>query len=313
MRTVPLLLSMVLAVSVSGATTNLVVNGDFEQNGGIGTNQFTAWTVQSQTGGKGSWYAQKGSFPQPANLRCSDESVDDPPNGFAAMSNQDYIGSQVIYQDIAIPATGGKVTLTYDLFIYSHAGYFAQPTLDYTPKPNTQFRADIMDPSAPAMDTGAGVLANIYLTKPGDEKYSPYKRQTVDLTQFAGRTIRLRFAEVDNIDCFNVGLDNVSITVDACPVSAPQQFTIATTCPSGCNAGQQVSFFINGYVLQSCDSFAWEFGDGTVGTASTPMHAFTQPGTYSIRATITNALGSASAQGQITIQPPPPRRRTVGR
>ncbi len=311
MRTAIILLSTLATLSAFGGTANLVVNGDFEQNGGIGTSQFAGWTVQIQEGGKGSWYVQKGGFPQPANLRCSNESVDEPPSGFAAMSNQDYIGSQVLYQDIAIPQAA-KVTLTYDLFIYSHAGFFSQPTLDYNPKPNTQFRADIMDPSAPAMDTGSGVLANIYITKPGDLKYMPYKRQTVDLTQFAGRTIRLRFAEVDNIDCLNAGIDNVSITVDACPVSAPSPFSIATSCSNGCHAGQQVSFFINGYVVQSCDSFTWQFGDGTTGSGAAPSHAYTSPGTYSIDVTITNALGSTSARGEITIQPPPPRRRTVG-
>jgi len=314
MRTTFLLVSAFIVFPAFGGTTNLVVNGDFEQNGGIGTSQLTGWTIQTQEGGKGNWYAQKGGFPQPANLRCSDESVDEPPSGFAAMTNQDYYGAQVLYQDIAIPPTTGKVTLTYDLFIFSRATLGTpQPTLDYHLQPNTQFRADIMDPSAAAMDTGSGVLANIYITKRGDQKYEPYKRQTVDLTQFAGRTIRLRFAEVDNIDCFNVGIDNVSITVDACPVSAPPQFAITTACPSGCNAGQPMSFFINasGYVFQSCDAFAWQFGDGTSSANSTPMHTYTSPGTYSIDTTITNALGTASAHGEITIQPAPPRRRTV--
>jgi hypothetical protein len=288
------------------AQTNLVVNGGFEQNGGPGTAKLTGWTIVSQAGGSGSWYAQTGSFPMPSTERCSNESVDAPPSGFAAMSTQSQKGSHILYQDVALPAAAAKVTLTYDLFIYSHAGFANQPTLDYNPIPNTQFRADILNPSAPVDDTGAGVLANIYQSKNGDLRYSQYKRQMIDLTPFAGRTIRLRFAQVDNVDCFNAGIDNVTIIAETCPAAAPSQLAIATECSSACK------FFAtsSSYVFVACDAYAWDFGDGTTSADASPLHVYTTPGTYAVSLTVTNALGTSTAQTSVTIAPPPPRRRT---
>jgi len=297
------------------AASNLVVNGDFEQNGGAGTNKFTGWVVTDQAGSSGSWYAQTGGFPMPPSERCSNESVADPPSGFAAMSNQSYKGSHVLYQDIALPPAATRITLTYDLFIYTHGGFANQPTLDYNLLPNTQFRADVVDPAAPVADTGSGVLLNLYQSKNGDLRYAPYKTQTADLTQFAGRTIRLRFAQVDSVDCFNAGLDNVSITVEACPVAAPSQLAIAHQCDLGCQSGVPISFFATsqGYVPQACDAFVWDFGDGSSSASANPVHAFASPGTYDVRLTVTNALGTTSTQASVTITHPPPRQRTIRR
>jgi len=307
------ILLSVLLLSVCAFGQELVVNGGFEQNGGVGTNQFTGWTVASQAGGSGSWYVQTGVYPTPSTERCSNETVAAPPSGFAAMSNQSNKGSHILYQDVAIPATGGKVTLTYDLFIYSHRAFRNQPTLDYNVIPNTQFRADILDPAAAATDVGSGVLANFYQSKDGDERYSPYKTYTVDLTPFAGRTIRLRFAQVDNIDCFNAGVDNVSIVAASCPTAAPSQVAIDYHCNGPCEAGLPVSFFAASpaYVFGSCDSYAWDFGDGTSATSAAPVHAFATAGTYEVNLAVTNVLGTTTAHASVTVVPPPPRRRTV--
>jgi|GEM_PF-2176071 len=301
------------ALPAFAAGPNLVVNGDFEQNGGAGTNKLTGWTVVSQAGGSGSWYVQTGDFPMPSSERCSAESIQRPPSGFAAMTNMSYKGSHVLYQDVAIPAVGGKVTLAYDLFISSLRSYATQPTLDYLVIPNAQFRADIMDPSAAVDDTGSGVLMNFYQSNAGDPLYLQYDRHTVDVSRFAGRTIRLRFAEADNVDCFNVGLDNVSITVEACPAAAPSQLAISHQCPTGCETGQPVSFFATSpaYVFVACDAYAWDFGDGSNAASANPVHTFAAPGTYTVNLAVTNALGTSTAQTTVTIAPPPPRRRTI--
>lgn len=307
--------SCLAALPLFAAEPNLVVNGGFEQNGGAGTKQLTGWTIVEQAGGSGSWYVQTGDFPMPASERCSSESVQRPPSGFAAMTNMSYKGSHVLYQDVAIPPAGGKVTLAYDLFISSLKSYYTQPTLDYLLIPNSQFRADIMDPSAPVDDTGSGVLMNVYQSKAGDPLYLQYDRHTVDVSRFAGRTVRLRFAEVDTVDCFNVGLDNVSITVEACPSASPSQLAVGHECPTGCEAGQPVSFFATSQAYQfvACDAYAWDFGDGQSSASANPAHVFTNPGTYTVNLNVTNALGTSTAQTTVTIAPPPPRRRTVRR
>ncbi len=195
---------------------NAVNNGSFELNGGAGTSGFTGWTVVDQAGGSGSWYAQTGTISP-----TSSATVMAPTNGsFAAMTDQGGPGSHVLYQDITVPANGG--TLMFDLYINNQAGDFSVPspaTLDYTVNPNQQFRADLISTTAADFDVGAGVLANIYQTLPGDPLASGYSTISFDLGAFAGQTVRLRFAEADNQLFFQAGIDNVGIL--AAPTSVP--------------------------------------------------------------------------------------------
>ncbi len=55
-------------------------------------------------------------------------------------------------------------------------------------------------------------------------------------------------------------------------------------------------------------SWAWSFGDGQASTAQSPTHVFTDPGTYTVRLTASNAGGDSVATTQITVGPgtPPP-------
>jgi hypothetical protein len=195
---------------------NAVNNGSFETNGGAGISGFSGWTVVDQASGSGSWYAQTGT-----TSPTSGAAVMAPTNGsFAAMTDQGGGGSHVLYQDIAVPANGG--TLVFDLFINNQAGAFSVPSpasLDFTVVPNQQFRADLISTTAADFDVGAGVLANIYQTLAGDPLTSGYTTISFDLGAFAGQTVRLRFAEVDNQSFFQTGIDNVGIL--AAPTSVP--------------------------------------------------------------------------------------------
>lgn len=57
----------------------------------------------------------------------------------------------------------------------------------------------------------------------GDPLSSGYTQVQVDITALllahAGQTLRLRLAEVDNVDVFNLGVDNVDILVVPEPAS----------------------------------------------------------------------------------------------
>lgn len=198
---------------------NSVANPGFEINGGAGTPVFSDWTVVDFDGGgetakgdggggggPGTWLVQTGSS-SPGN----GFPVNPPPGGdFAAMTDQAAPGSHVLYQDFVVPPGGG--TLTFDLFISNAANDFiSPPTLDPFAVPNQQFRADLMSPAADVFDVGAGVLANLYQTNPGDPLVSGYTTISTDVSAFAGQTVRLRFAEVDNQFFFNVGIDNVTL------------------------------------------------------------------------------------------------------
>lgn len=329
MKTHRHLLAIVLFWFAAGAAvgadaSNLVVNGDFEQNGGLGKSVFTGWTVVNQAGSSGSWYAQMGTRPVPGVQDCvASTVVPEPPSGFAAMTTQSNPGSHILYQEVAIPSGASSVTLSFDLYLHSSSDFAVPPTLDYLEKPNQQFRVDLLDPSAPVTDAGAGVLATLFQTRATDAPIdAAYSRRTYDLSSFAGRTVRLRFAEVDNVECFSAGVDNVSITAGACPASAPGSVVVAfhggsTGCASSatkCTAGESISFSALGisYTFQTCDTYSWNFGDGDVSPLRAPNHAYAAAGSYTVRLTVTNSLGSSAAGAvAVSVGSPPPRRRAV--
>jgi hypothetical protein len=214
-------LALSLLASCAASATELVVNGSFEQNGGVESTVFEGWT-HSDTG-SGSWYVQKGLSPAPSSFVCSEIQVPAPPSGVTAMVNAPTKGTRLLYQDVAIPA-GVKATFSFDVAFSTTNNFNPAPTLDENLL-NQQFRADIMDPAAPLRDTGSGVLLNAYQTKTGDPLHSEYTRISRDISAFAGRTIRVRFAEVDHQFCLLAGIDNVSI--DVTPLATIEQFSAA--------------------------------------------------------------------------------------
>jgi hypothetical protein len=178
-----------------------VANGSFESNDGF--TSFADWGTFNA--GVGAVFAQTGTttpftgFPVPS-----------PTDGdYAAMTDQDGPGLHIVYQDVTV---GTNEELQFDLYLGNLAGaYFAPNTFSFVGEPNQQFRVDIMDPSAPIDDLGAGVLANVYQTQPGDPAESGYQRIAYNLSAFNGQTVRIRFAEVDNLFFFHAGVDNVTI------------------------------------------------------------------------------------------------------
>ena len=196
-----------IARSVSLAAVELVNNGDF-------TAGFTGWTTNNV--GSGSWILNNGGtvsgFPVPAA----------PSAPQAAMTQQSGGGRHILYQDVVLPAQlCTPAQLSFSLFLGNRAGAFiTNPTLNPFSGANQQFRMDIMDPSAPLDDVGAGVLQNVYQTQPGNPLIDGYKTVSATLSAGGGSTIRLRFVEVDNQFFFQAGIDNVSVTVNP-DVSAP--------------------------------------------------------------------------------------------
>jgi hypothetical protein len=185
--------------------TNVVVNGGYEVNGGVGTNVFANWSVDNQAGGSGDWLVQTGTS-SPLNAFP----VDPPPEGtFAAMSDTTGPGSHILHQVLALPASQG-VILTCRVFVSNQnpTGYFNANTLDFTVVPNQHVRIDIMDPNAPITDVGAGVLQNVFITNPGAPTTITYTAVTANLSAYAGTSVRLRIAEVDNQFFMNFGVDD---------------------------------------------------------------------------------------------------------
>jgi len=189
----------------------VIANGGFEAG-------LTSWTKADQLGSEGSFFSQSGTV-SPIN----GDPVPAPPEGTkAAMTDAAGPGSHVLYQDFV--ATADAAALRFALFIGNRADRFATPlSLDFsTPTLNQQARVDILKSTAdPFSVAAADVLANLYQTKVGDPLVNGYNTITTDISALlaahVGETLRLRFAETDNLLKFQLGVDNVRID----PISAP--------------------------------------------------------------------------------------------
>ena len=201
------LIACALIAQVQGQ--QLITNGGFETG-------FTGWTRASRVGSEGNWFQQNGTL-SPVN----GFTVPAPPGGSsAAMTDAGGPGSHVLFQDFVVPMTLGVTTLRFDLYIQNRAtDFFSPATLDFaTTALNQQFRADILTASSDPFSVTVGdVLMNVYQTQPGNPLVSGWVTITVDLTSLlasrGGQTLRLRFAEADNVNFMVVGVDNVSLTV----------------------------------------------------------------------------------------------------
>ena len=224
MSRLSIVLVALVAILISGASSvgQVILNPGFEDD----PNLLNPWVVVDWSGGSGSWFVQTS-----VNSPMSGYPVPAPPEGVqAAMSDQTGPGSHLLYQDITIPANRPGSSFTYalslDLFVGDRSGgWVVIPTLDPLAGPNQHVRIDIMDPNAPLFDVSGGVWSNLYLTNPVEPLVHGYQRVYFDLTRFAGQTIRLRFAEVDNQLFLQMGIDNLKL--------ARQRVVEITVIPTG--------------------------------------------------------------------------------
>jgi hypothetical protein len=69
-----------------------------------------------------------------------------------------------------------------------------------------------MDPTAPVDSVATKhVLARIFATAPGDRGKLGPRAITFDLSHWAGKKVRIRFAQVDNIGPLRAGVDDVRL------------------------------------------------------------------------------------------------------
>jgi len=195
-------------VAPAGASAAMVVNGDFE------TGTLSGWqvfNVPSEPESTGNWYAYSGTAaPSPSELPISA-----PPSGvYGAITAQGGEGTHILYQDVALePYYGHQLSL----FAYYHsAAPLVTPSPNTlsseVPAPNQQYRIDVMKPTAALTSLEpSDILATVFATKTGDPEELAPTKLTVDLTPFAGQTVRLRFAEVDNQFYFAAAADAVAI------------------------------------------------------------------------------------------------------
>ena len=167
---------------------------------------------RAATGGSGGWfvYADGQTAPDPAQ---SDPNVPfdlpDPPQGeLAAVTDMNGPGTRILYRDLTLD---GRFTVHLTVFYASSAPFRSPETLAYDgSEPNQQFRIDLVDPSAPIDSLAEGdVLVNVFHTSPGDPNRLEPTEVSVDVSRWAGETVRLRLAAADNSGPLRVGVDNI--------------------------------------------------------------------------------------------------------
>jgi hypothetical protein len=207
------------AVMAGGSASAQIVNGDFEAG-------LSGWTVVDQVGSDGSFFVQTGTA-SPVNA----VPVPAPPQGAqAAMSDAQGPGSHVLYQDFTVPADTAFASLSFMAYVRSEADFVTPDHLDFArPDLNQQVRVDLLLPMEDAFSTS--VLQNLFLTRPGDPLESGYALHESDISSVlrahAGETLRLRFAEVDNVSFQNLGVDAVTLTVS--PIPEPATWALLVT------------------------------------------------------------------------------------
>lgn len=144
-----------------------------------------------------------------------------PPEGrYAAVKDSFSPGASILYQDFDVPTGYDSISLSATIYVENlKSDYFDGPGFDFSGVTNQKVRLDLMDPNSGVIDVGAGVLENLFITLPGDPLSIPPTVVSVDLTPYAGQTVRLRFGAVDNRGVMPTGLDNIKLTATAPPGS----------------------------------------------------------------------------------------------
>lgn len=197
----------------------IINNGAF--NAGL-----TGWTKSDTAGSDGTFSVQTGTVSP-----LSGTAVPTPPGSpNAAMSDGQAPGTHVLYQDFSVTEPVGSAVLTFSLFLGNQAGAYYVPspaTLDFGVAAfNQQARVDILSSSSGAFGVSSNdVLLNVFQTGPGSASlpsgYANYSFQIASLLNAnVNRTLRLRFAEVDNVAPFQLGVDNVSLDTSTAPEPA---------------------------------------------------------------------------------------------
>jgi len=223
------------AVPVSGsfrpaatpAATGTVTNGDFEAGDLSGFTSDQTFAGQNSSG-PSHLYAYSGTqsssgypIPPPAQGRFA-----------AILDDGSGVGSEVLYQDVTVPAGGGRLSLTY---AYQSFAPIADPeSFDYTRDPNTapvqQFRVDVIKTSAGIRSAAAGdILTTVVRTRAGAPTSLDQTPASADLTPFAGQTVRIRLISADNKDSLLAEVDGITLT--ATPAGALPEAPVAALLP----------------------------------------------------------------------------------
>jgi hypothetical protein len=199
--------------------TNVAAFGnELIANGGFETGDLSGWNVAVESGSfpGSSFFALTGNL-EPRSLEATFGAAS---GLFYASSDQLGPASLALLQSFTVQPRSA-VILSFDMFVndYQLEPPLCPATLDFQAALIQCGRVDILAGGADPFNTSSGVLRNLFLgADPGISPH-PYTHYTVDLTSLvgAGGSFQIRFAEAANLDFFNLGIDNVSISANPIP------------------------------------------------------------------------------------------------
>jgi D-alanyl-D-alanine carboxypeptidase len=177
------------------------------------------WTVERR--GNGNWFlyqdGRQAPDPQQTNPFVPFNLPHPPQGKFAAVTDAAGPGMQMMYRDIKLE---GPMMLELTVFYansqeglsgYSYP-FVTRRTLAFDAGPNQQFRVDLLAPTAAADSMAdADIRAIVFETRRDDPARRGPTLIRYDLSRWAGQTMRLRIASVDNQDPLRAGVDNVRL------------------------------------------------------------------------------------------------------
>jgi hypothetical protein len=198
----------------SVASAAAINNGSFE------TGDLSGWLTHNESGA-GDWFVESAD-------EAEGEGWPPPQGNFFAKTFEVGEDTPILYQDVSLEA-GYTHRLSMTLY-YGSEGEIIVPepnTLasDHSAPDNQQFRVDVIKPSAPIQSLAPGdILATVFANHTGDPQFMEPEKFSVDLTPFAGQTVRLRLANAVQDAPFSAAADAVSIVSTALlapPAPAP--------------------------------------------------------------------------------------------
>jgi hypothetical protein len=199
------LASTIILASTFAQADSLIINGNFETG-------IAGWTTSVQIGSAGNVFIASNNG---GNAPLSNNSYALNPSGgnFFALTDQEGPGSYSLTQSFTVaPGTIG-VTVSFDLFANNYADTVHSGRDFATPALTQNAEVDILLGGAnPFTNNAADIVSVLY--GPGADtgpNPNPWTSYSIDLGTLAPGVYQIRFAETDNVNFFNMGVDNVEV------------------------------------------------------------------------------------------------------
>jgi hypothetical protein len=241
-----LILSIINTSAQELVTKELIINGDFEQGNWDNWDKYTRAEFVS-----GFFLSRPGTEPPVSQKYNGNRLTANNATGgnYYMVTDQLSAGINVLLQTFTIPEGTTKVTLQFQMFVNSYhckgeipASLCKTPTaiinrcgLSLSCGDNQHARVDILRANTTPFSTSTTlVLRNLYIGidyGSNPHNYTTYSFDITDTVITPGDYI-LRFAEVDNRNFLNMGIDNISI--QATVAEKPEDDPVNNPTPAGC-------------------------------------------------------------------------------